>query len=1434
LGGKGSDGWEEIKEEMRKMDFLKTLVQEVKASAQKVSVPKAARKKNGQVFTPAPDGWSLVSGKNRKGEWDDHRKIIIWGVNEVYFNEGDIKGECMKAGLDGQSFEVRRTGRGKGRRVEILFKSNADREHWFEPLIVRFQREERWRAVRGRSYVERAARRKASGQVESDANIAITNYYAILEKIGEGENAPDDAAEVRKRSAGSSRGGGTGSGTGRRKNLGSGKSLENKDREGKKGSTLRVGTWNVNGIADKWDSLVDVIETHDVDILGVCEHWMRPSDTHKLGHNSRYVWFGKVDRDSKDKQKGVGGVGFLVDSRVVDMVSIVQSPDSFYSSRHMWLKIRINGNISIFIAVVYMPVDNRNLPMKKAILEEVTEQCNKLRAMGDVFIVGDLNARVGKRDSASGAVIGPYGEDTRNRSGSLWIDWLKKENMFIFNGRDEENGVEFTRIGRGDNPSQSILDYIIGPEDVWKEGSVKKVVVAQGVNDFIGSDHRLVYAVIEVRAAFLRQGKRIRLETWKIRELRDREKKDKDLVVKDFSRAVGVGMRGWAGDVKRGAFRGDPDRMYAVWKKGFEGVCNKVVGKSVKFVSKRVKRMPTVFKRLLQLRNVVRKEAEVSGSKVLFDKAAEMSDKIKTLISCRNRRQWESFCAEVKTGELGPREFFVLLKRVIGSRRGEMGGIRNADGDIVSNEEEVRGVWRDFFFGLGKDDSQGKFDDNFKEEVEKKLQVLSLESKDIFVEGLDEAISDSEILRHLKQLRNFKAAGVDGIKNELLKLCVGEEGIRMVSLLLNYIWENEVLPHELTLGRIVTLFKGGDLFDPGDYRGITLLSVVYKLLSAILNSRLSVFCEKNGVLGEEQGGFREGRGCPDQLFSLYSIVGERLGKKQPTFLCFIDIKKAYDKVWRDGLWLRLADSGIKGKLWRVIRGLYASTESSVFVEGKDSDLFNLDLGVRQGDVLSPLLFSIFFNGLIDLLREKGYGVKVVRRQICGLWYADDIVLLAESADELREMMVVVDEYCFKWRCSANAKKSGVMIVGEAPKNAPVFTLNGEIVPIVETYKYLGVVFNSSWNWNDHVDYVLTRTETVLKTLEWRFWKNRAVDNETKVIAWRSIFRPAIEYGSEVWWPLAVQLAVFERLQLKVLKWILSCAVTTPTEIVRGDLGVPTLESRFVQARLSWAGVVKCMPQERIAGICVDVKTGWTKRVMESLKDLGLKGDFEGLSGGESEEARKEILGNWKATAKGAVMTWGFESWQARLLQQKKAVIYMKVKQAPGFEPFLGLSEFKRGGSLRFKLRSGMLYLNDEIGRRAKSDQLDEVRHCTLCDLGEVEEAEHFLFQCPFYNDVRDMFYQRLSRVCEKYGTRGVLKEWETGPLDSRFIIVLGDSTNFCSTEIDQSMKPRDAAREIRLIANYFISDLWNARIRKLYPDSVYTDGAIEPLCGSAS
>ena len=161
-------------------------------------------------------------------------------------------------------------------------------------------------------------------------------------------------------------------------------------------------------------------------------------------------------------------------------------------------------------------------------------------------------------------------------------------------------------------------------------------------------------------------------------------------------------------------------------------------------------------------------------------------------------------------------------------------------------------------------------------------------------------------------------------------------------------WKNEIIPIDWARGIIVPLYKEGERKNVDNYRGITLLSVVGKLYTSILTERISRWVEKKKKLVEEQGGFRAKRSTVDQIFILKEIIQARRKMKKSTVCCFLDIRKAYDTVFREGLWERMKEKGIGGKMWRVVRNLYKEVGSCVRLGEERTDWFNLEVGLRQG------------------------------------------------------------------------------------------------------------------------------------------------------------------------------------------------------------------------------------------------------------------------------------------------------------------------------------------------------------------------------------------------------------------------------------------------------------------------------------------------------
>ena len=208
-----------------------------------------------------------------------------------------------------------------------------------------------------------------------------------------------------------------------------------------------------------------------------------------------------------------------------------------------------------------------------------------------------------------------------------------------------------------------------------------------------------------------------------------------------------------------------------------------------------------------------------------------------------------------------------------------------------------------------------------------------------------ESISDT-----LRGLKSGKAPGVDGIPNDFLKYG-GDAMIRSLSDLFTFISDCEQIPNEWQRGIIIPLHKSGSVYDLDNYRGITTLSSnVYKLFSKTLETHIVGYLESNNILGDSQGAFRKDRRIEDHIFSLQGICALSRSSKKPLYLAFLDLSKAFDRVWRDGLFAKLWQSGIQGKVWRLVKDIYKNVENKVLFGDIESTWFEKEYGVKQGCV----------------------------------------------------------------------------------------------------------------------------------------------------------------------------------------------------------------------------------------------------------------------------------------------------------------------------------------------------------------------------------------------------------------------------------------------------------------------------------------------------
>ena len=150
--------------------------------------------------------------------------------------------------------------------------------------------------------------------------------------------------------------------------------------------------------------------------------------------------------------------------------------------------------------------------------------------------------------------------------------------------------------------------------------------------------------------------------------------------------------------------------------------------------------------------------------------------------------------------------------------------------------------------------------------------------------------------------------------------------------------------------------------------------------------------------------------------------------RKTTFVAFLDLRKAFDTVWRDGLWKKLWDCQIRGKMWRLLRSMYRCTSFRVRVGSSLSKEVPSNQGVFQGAVESPTLFDIYVNDLLRELRASKIGLRFGKAWLGALAYAYDIVLLAESMEDLQKLLELSRTYMSKWRLRPNVGKCAWMKV----------------------------------------------------------------------------------------------------------------------------------------------------------------------------------------------------------------------------------------------------------------------------------------------------------------------------------------------------------------------------------------------------------------------
>ena len=268
---------------------------------------------------------------------------------------------------------------------------------------------------------------------------------------------------------------------------------------------------------------------------------------------------------------------------------------------------------------------------------------------------------------------------------------------------------------------------------------------------------------------------------------------------------------------------------------------------------------------------------------------------------------------------------------------GQVEAVEDEAGRLVTQTLGVLKVWREYVEELGKEDpidGSSPFDDAFAQAV----HAANAEGhQGTPVPELDRSITWEEVHDSFRHLKLGKATGPDGVPAELL-MQAGVAAEQAFTELFNYMWHHLVWPEEWTEGVLVPLYKGkGSKQQPTNFRLIAIVSVLAKAFEKILDKRLRQWAERVGMLSDLQGGFREFRSTLDQMFILMELIAHTREQQQSLYLTFIDVRKAYDRVWRQGLWYKMEKKGIPPRMRLMMQRMYERVLRRVLINGETSD-----------------------------------------------------------------------------------------------------------------------------------------------------------------------------------------------------------------------------------------------------------------------------------------------------------------------------------------------------------------------------------------------------------------------------------------------------------------------------------------------------------------
>uniref|UniRef100_A0A8D9F872 Craniofacial development protein 2 n=1 Tax=Cacopsylla melanoneura TaxID=428564 RepID=A0A8D9F872_9HEMI len=617
-----------------------------------------------------------------------------------------------------------------------------------------------------------------------------------------------------------------------------------------KKNRLRVATWNVRTLyyAGALDNLRREAVTYNLDILAIQE--TRWTETGLQSCEEYTMYYGG------NQEHHTFGTAFLV--RNVHLEAIKKYV--FINPRLSYIQLKGKFN-DIFIINVHAPTEDASTENKDEYYEILEELYSQLPNYATKLIIGDFNAKIGKEDIYIPTIGRHSLHENTNENGQQLINFAMCNNLNISSTTFPHKRIHKATWISPDSRTRNQIDHIL--IDDRRKSMIENVRTYRGAD--INSDHFLVIAKIRERIAMHKSNKTHKehfdiekLKTEEIKELFVSKLEDK-LRENEHTEAVSID-ESWKNIkdsiVEAAKCLGNKPKENNKW---FDQECH----------------------RLLDNRNQKRREVLMEPTTENTNQYKEIRRETKRTFRKKKREKekenLEKMEEDGRTNNM--RSFYKRVKQTKQVHTTRNTVVRNKNDEPLFETKEILHRWKEYFQELLNVQRDHATPELIKSSAEIEIPKVTY----------------NEVVKAIKNLKNNKAPGSDNIPSELLKSGNGFL-VEALTKLLNQVWKEEKVPREWTEAIIIPIHKKGDKLICENYRGITLLSTAYKILTTIINNRIKEFIEDK--IGEYQCGFRTARGTNDQLFVVRQIFEKCYEYDIDLNILFIDFKQAFDSIQR--------------------------------------------------------------------------------------------------------------------------------------------------------------------------------------------------------------------------------------------------------------------------------------------------------------------------------------------------------------------------------------------------------------------------------------------------------------------------------------------------------------------------------------------------------